>query len=185
MVVLGVIEEHHQNQGGQHKAGDEVRHNAARLRFCHLGQAQSISIVTEALATISCHTKSSSGMCGLLSGDNAFSPNTIAGDVIAWRRRIFRLTKDLMWDNRLFNDTMSAGGRAAKLENIKVPLLHAVAEHDHIVPYDAAKHLIAKVGSQDREEVMMKGGHVPLVAGANAIKRLWPKLDSWLSKRST
>ena len=34
-------------------------------------------------------------------------------------------------------------------------------------------------------EVMLKGGHVSLVAGPNAIKRLWPKLDFWLSRRST
>ena len=95
------------------------------------------------------------------------------------------ITKDLMWDNKLFNDTMSVGGRAADISKIKVPILHAVAEHDHIVPYDAAKHLITKVGSTDKEEVMLKGGHVSLVAGANAIKRLWPKLDSWLGKRST
>jgi len=95
------------------------------------------------------------------------------------------ITKDLMWDNKLFNDTMSVGGRAASIADIKVPILHAVAEHDHIVPYDAAKHLITKVGSTDKEEIMLKGGHVSLVAGANAIKRLWPKLDSWLGKRST
>ena len=95
------------------------------------------------------------------------------------------ITKDLMWDNKLFNDTMTVGGRAADISKIKVPILHAVAEHDHIVPYDAAKHLIAKVGSTDKEEVMLKGGHVSVVAGANAIKRLWPKLDSWLGKRST
>ncbi len=63
---------------------------------------------------------------------------------------------------------MSVGGRAADISKIKVPILHAVAEHDHIVPYDAAKHLIAKVGSTDKEEVMLKGDHVSLVAGANA-----------------
>ena len=90
-----------------------------------------------------------------------------------------------MWDNKLYNDTMSVGGRAANIADIKVPILHAVAEHDHIVPYDAAKHLVTKIGSQHKEEVMLKGGHVSLVAGANAIKRLWPKLDSWLEKRST
>ena len=28
--------------------------------------------------------------------------------------------------------------------------------HDHIVPYDAARHLIATVGSTDEEEVMLK-----------------------------
>jgi len=54
-----------------------------------------------------------------------------------------------------------------------------------MVPYDAAKHLIPKVASTDKEEVMLKGGHVSLVAGPNAIKRLWPKLDSWLGERST
>ena len=109
-----------------------------------------------------------------------------ATDTLPLAGEYFRaITKDLMWDNKLFNDTMSVGGRAARLENIKAPILHAVAEHDHIVPYDAAKHLIAKIGSSDKEEVMLKGGHVSLVAGANAIKRLWPKLDNWLGKRST
>lgn len=109
-----------------------------------------------------------------------------ATDTLPLAGEYFRaITKDLMWDNKLYNDTMTVAGRAAKLADIKVPILHAVAEHDHIVPYDAAKHLITKIGSEDKEEVMLKGGHVSLVAGANAIKRLWPKLDSWLGKRST
>ncbi|PAY08122.1 MULTISPECIES: PHA/PHB synthase family protein [Bradyrhizobium] len=109
-----------------------------------------------------------------------------ATDTLPLAGEYFRaITKDLMWDNKLYNDTMTVGGRPARLADIKVPILHAVAEHDHIVPYDAAKHLITKIGSEDKEEVMLKGGHVSLVAGANAIKRLWPKLDSWLGKRST
>ena len=86
---------------------------------------------------------------------------------------------------KLWPGTMSVGGRSADIADIKVPILHAVAEHDHIVPYEAARHLIPKIGSSDKEEVMLKGGHVSLVAGANAIKRLWPKLDSWLGGRST
>ena len=109
-----------------------------------------------------------------------------ATDTLPLAGEYFRsITKDLMWDNKLFNGTMSVGGRAADLSNIKVPLLHAVAEHDHIVPYEAARHLIPMVGSNDKEEVMLKGGHVSLVAGGNALKRLWPKLDSWLCGRST
>jgi polyhydroxyalkanoate synthase subunit PhaC len=109
-----------------------------------------------------------------------------ATDILPLAGEYFRtITKDLMWDNKLYNGTMTVGGREAKLANIKVPTLHAVAEHDHIVPYDAAKHLITKIGSEDKEELMLKGGHVSLVAGANAVKRLWPKLDSWLGKRST
>jgi polyhydroxyalkanoate synthase subunit PhaC len=108
-----------------------------------------------------------------------------ATDTLPLAGEYFRaITKDLMWDNKLFNGTMSVGGCMADIANIKVPILHAVAEHDHIVPYDSAKHLIARVGSSDKEEVILKGGHVSLIAGANAIKRLWPKVDSWLAGRS-
>jgi len=108
-----------------------------------------------------------------------------ATDTLPLAGEYFRtITKDLMWDNKLFEGTMTVGGRKADIADIKVSILHAVAEHDHIVPYDSAKHLIARVGSTDKEEVIMKGGHVSLIAGANAIKRLWPKLDSWLAGRS-
>ena len=108
-----------------------------------------------------------------------------ATDTLPLAGEYFRqTTKDLMWDNKIYNGTMSVGGRAVDISKIKVPVLHAVAEHDHIVPYDAAKPLIAKIGSADKQEVVLKGGHVSLVAGANAIKRLWLKLDSWLGERS-
>src|SRR5258708_7689324 len=109
-----------------------------------------------------------------------------ATDTLPLAGEYFRtITKDLMGDNKLYNDTMPVAGTAGDSSKIKVPILHAVAEHDHIVPYDAAKPLIQKIGSTDKQEVMLKGGHVSLVAGANAIKRLWPKLDSWLGGRST
>ncbi|HEX2889454.1 PHA/PHB synthase family protein [Vineibacter terrae] len=108
-----------------------------------------------------------------------------ASDTLPLAGEYFRqIIRDLMWDNRLYNGTMSVGGHPADLARIKAPILHAVAEHDHIVPYEAAKHLIARAGSADKEEVILKGGHVSLVAGANAVKRLWPKVDSWLSGRS-
>ena len=41
------------------------------------------------------------------------------------------------------------------------------------------------VGSTDKQGIMLKGGHVSLVAGPNAIKRLWPNLVAWLGERST
>lgn len=93
--------------------------------------------------------------------------------------------KSLMWDNALYNGTLVVGGKKVDLRNIKLPLLSVVAEHDHIVPYEAAHPLMDKVGSTDKEEVMLKGGHVSLVAGPNAVKRMWPKLDQWLGGRST
>jgi poly[(R)-3-hydroxyalkanoate] polymerase subunit PhaC len=93
--------------------------------------------------------------------------------------------KSLMWENALYKGTLKVGGKTVDLGNIKVPLLSIVAEHDHIVPYDAAHPLMEKVGSTDKEEVILKGGHVSLVAGPNAVKRMWPKVDQWLGERST
>jgi polyhydroxyalkanoate synthase len=93
-------------------------------------------------------------------------------------------TKKLMWENGLYHGTLEVGGRNVRLADITVPLLHVVAEHDHIVPRDASKPLIELVSSEDRQEVVLKGGHISVAAGANASKRMWPKLDAWLAERS-
>ena len=109
-----------------------------------------------------------------------------AGDILPLPGEFFRQTiKELMWENRLFKGELTLGGRAVRLDRITIPLLHAIAEHDHIVPYDASRPLVALAGSADKQELVLKGGHVSLVAGGNAIKRLWPRLDAWLGKRST
>jgi polyhydroxyalkanoate synthase len=70
------------------------------------------------------------------------------------------------------NGGLTIGGKTVDLSSIKVPVLQVVAEHDHLMPYDCAKELIAKVGSESKEEVMLKGGHVSVVAGPNAVRRM-------------
>ena len=107
-------------------------------------------------------------------------------DILPLPGELFRqMTKELMWDNKLYRGELVLGGQRVDLGRIKVPLLHVVAEHDHIVPYGAAKPLVQMVGSTDKEELMLKGGHVSVAAGGNAVRRLWPKLDAWLGGRST
>lgn len=109
-----------------------------------------------------------------------------ASDILPLPGEFFRqVTKELLRGNKLLKNELVLGGRKVDLSKIKVPLFHAVAEHDHIVPCDAAKPLVAMVGSKDKQEIVLKGGHVSVVAGANAVKRLWPRLDAWLGKRST
>lgn len=93
-------------------------------------------------------------------------------------------TKALMWDNRLAASTLDVGGRRVDLSRIAAPFLHLAAEHDHIVPRAASAPLIDMVGSQDKREIVLKGGHVSLVAGPNAVKRMWPALARWLAERS-
>jgi polyhydroxyalkanoate synthase len=76
------------------------------------------------------------------------------------------------------------GGQRVDVSRVTVPFLHVMAEHDHIVPYDAAKELVDAFGSTDKESIVLKGGHVSLVSGPRAVLRMWPALDAWLSVRS-
>ncbi len=109
-----------------------------------------------------------------------------AADMLPLAGEYFReTTKKLMWGNALYNGTLDIAGKRVDLANITVPFLHVTAQHDHIVPSAASAPLIDMVGSADKEAVEMKGGHVSLVAGGNAIRRLWPKLVDWLGERST
>jgi len=94
-------------------------------------------------------------------------------------------TKELSWGNKLYKGELVVGGREAKLQNVHVPVLSVVAEHDHLAPRESTKVLLELVSSTDKEEILLKGGHVSLIAGPNAIKRMWPRLERWLAVRST
>ena len=78
----------------------------------------------------------------------------------------------------------SADSLALSIGTITVPFLHITAEHDHIVPTAASAPLIEMIGSADKEHVTLKGGHVSLIGGPNAVRRMWPKLDEWLAEKS-
>lgn len=109
-----------------------------------------------------------------------------SADMLPLAGEYFRqTTKQLMWDNALMKGRMTVSGRDVDLSQITAPFLHVTAEHDHIVPAGASAPLIDMIGSTDKQAVVLKGGHVSLVAGGNAIKRLWPQIDAWLGERST
>jgi polyhydroxyalkanoate synthase len=106
-------------------------------------------------------------------------------DQIPFPGEAFRqMTKDLMWENKLMKGELKVGGQSVDLKRVKEPVLNAMAQHDHIAPYEATHELTQLVGSEDKEDVVLKGGHVSLVAGMNAVVRLWPKVNEWLSVRS-
>ncbi|HYM14810.1 MAG TPA: alpha/beta fold hydrolase [Dehalococcoidia bacterium] len=111
--------------------------------------------------------------------------NKWTSDQIPFPGECFRqTTKELMWENKLLKGELDVGGKRVDLRRITCPVLNAMAQHDHIAPYEATHKLTALVGSEDKEDVVLKGGHVSLVAGMNAVTRLWPKLNQWLAVRS-
>ena len=93
-------------------------------------------------------------------------------------------TKELMWGNKLYKGTLKIKGKSADLANITMPIMNVMAEHDHIAPIASAKPLLDLVSSEEKEELVLKGGHVSLIAGPRAVLRMWPAIDHWLSMRS-
>lgn len=95
-----------------------------------------------------------------------------------------QLFKDFLRDNKLVRNELEINGKKVNFGNITVPFLHVAAQHDHIVPTAASADLVSLVASKDKREIVLKGGHVSLVAGGNAIYRLWPQLSEWLGEKS-
>jgi polyhydroxyalkanoate synthase subunit PhaC len=106
-------------------------------------------------------------------------------DNIPFPGGVFRqMVNDFLRGNKLVKGTWQIGGQRAKLANIKQPLLHLLAQDDHITPYASASDLVKLAGSRDKQEIVVKGGHVGLVAGRGAETRMWPALNDWLAPRS-
>jgi polyhydroxyalkanoate synthase len=60
-----------------------------------------------------------------------------------------------------------------------------VAKRDHIVPLASATPLGERVGSADKQQIVLDAGHVGIVAGRGAVKELWPRVASWLIDHSS
>ena len=98
---------------------------------------------------------------------------------------VFRqMVNGLLRNNQLVKGSWVIGGKRVRLGDIKLPFLHLLAQDDHITPYASSKDLVQLVGSRDKQEIIVKGGHVGLVAGRGAELRMWPALEGWLAQRS-
>ena len=98
---------------------------------------------------------------------------------------VFRqMVNGFLRKNQLVKGTWVIGGKRVELGDIKMPFLHLLAQDDHITPYASSRDLVHLVGSRDKQEIIVKGGHVGLVAGRGAELRMWPALEDWLAQRS-
>jgi polyhydroxyalkanoate synthase len=95
-----------------------------------------------------------------------------------------QMTKELMWGNKLMKGELRLGGIHVDPRLLTCAVLNAMAEYDHIAPYEATRPLTSIVGSTDKQDLTVKGGHVSLIAGRSALLRLWPTVNEWLSVRS-
>ena len=95
-----------------------------------------------------------------------------------------QMMKELFQGNKLAKGELVLDGHRVELCRIRASVLNAMAEFDHIAPYASTRPLLDLVGSTDKQELHVRGGHVSLIAGANALMRLWPTVNDWLARRS-
>ena len=82
------------------------------------------------------------------------------------------------------NGTLTIRGERVDLRNVRANLLTAVALADHITPTCQSENAMPLFGSQDKTLLKLPGGHIGMMAGSGALKRVWPQLDGWLAERS-
>lgn len=92
--------------------------------------------------------------------------------------------KEFYQENRLIRGELELCGRRVDLAQIRQPLLDVAADRDTIAPMPSTQPLKDRVGSEDKEFVVIPGGHVGIMAGRGAQKVLWPHVAAWLSTRS-
>ena len=108
-----------------------------------------------------------------------------ANDQIPFPGEVARqMQKDFLVANKLYRGEFMVGERRVDLGAIRVPFLHVRALHDYLVPEASSRDLVDMVSSKDKQDIILKGGHVSLIAGGNAKFRLWPQIDAWLAERA-
>ena len=77
-----------------------------------------------------------------------------------------------------------SAARPRDLGNVRANLLNLIAQADHITPPCQSEGVMDQFGSADKQLLKFPGGHIGMMAGSGAQKRVWPQIDGWLAKRS-
>jgi polyhydroxyalkanoate synthase len=91
--------------------------------------------------------------------------------------------EELYQKNTLLRGEHHVAGRRVDLARIRCPLLTIAAARDTVVPVAAARALHEASSSVDKETVVVPGGHVGAVVGAEAKTHLYPAMGEWLVRR--
>ena len=92
--------------------------------------------------------------------------------------------RELYQENRLVDGRFRLNGHRVDLNNIDMPLLSLVAKYDNLVPPESSMSFNDLVASSDKEMIVFPTGHIGLSVSSATHAKLWPKVASWLKKRS-
>ena len=95
-----------------------------------------------------------------------------------------QMIHDLVQRNKLVKGDFRLRGRPVDLKDITCPLLSIAGTQDVICRVPQAEAIMGLAGSQDKESCVLQGGHIGMLAGAEARYGLWLKVHRWLEAHS-
>jgi len=87
--------------------------------------------------------------------------------------------KDFYQENKLVTGRLFLRGKLVDLSKISCPVLIFAGTRDHIVPAYQSNNFDKFISSENYEYVELDTGHVSLVVGKTAQRKVWPKLAEW------
>ncbi len=105
--------------------------------------------------------------------DNVSIPDAFFEDLIS---RLYQ-------GNAFVNGTLMFKDGPVVIEQITVPTLSIAASEDHIVPCASAVQPAKRFASAMNRQVVLDGGHIGVVVGSLARRKLWPLLLEWLAEQ--
>jgi len=104
------------------------------------------------------------------------SPNQAGAAFLQFAREFYQ-------QNRLLAGDLTLAGRRIDLSAIEAPVFNAYAEHDHLVPPQAASALGAALGHNDYKPISLPAGHLGMFISGAAHREVYPALTAWLAER--
>lgn len=112
--------------------------------------------------------------------------NKWVNDTVPFPGEAFRQwIRDFYQQNKLVRGELRLRGQSVDLEHITCPVLSIAGKKDHICTLPQARALMNAISSQDKEFLTLNAGHVGLLTSAGSRRELLPRLQHWLSLRSS
>jgi poly[(R)-3-hydroxyalkanoate] polymerase subunit PhaC len=93
-----------------------------------------------------------------------------------------KMIRQLSRENGMFTGEVLLDGAPRKLAAVTCPFLNVYGEHDHVTPPPSVTPLANLVGSNVRQTVELKAGHIGLLVGRTARKQTLPAVTDWLKE---
>jgi polyhydroxyalkanoate synthase len=92
--------------------------------------------------------------------------------------------RDFYQQNNLIKGKISLRGQRVDLSHITCSVLNIAGKKDQICTLPQTEAIMSLISSQDKEFFVVDAGHVGLLIGSNAKKKLFPKICAWLEAHS-